>query len=108
MIYSGWKFILFLVFGGMTSNFLCLTFSICALALCTTRKSTLSHATVFLLQVMHFAKLNKPPLSFKPPLSIKPPPPPSKVLEKNKPPGGLNRGFTVNGNEYYTRFCKDA
>ena len=22
-------------------------------------------------------------------------PPPSKVLEKNKPPGGLNRGFTV-------------
>ena len=22
MIYSGWKFILFLVFGGMTSNFL--------------------------------------------------------------------------------------
>ena len=28
MIYSGWKFILFLVFGGMTSNFICLTFSI--------------------------------------------------------------------------------
>ena len=27
MICSGWKFILFLVFGGMTSNFLCLTFS---------------------------------------------------------------------------------
>ena len=27
MIYSGWKFILFLVFGGMTSNFMCLTFS---------------------------------------------------------------------------------
>ena len=51
------------------------------------RKSTLSHTTVFLLQVMRFAKLNKPPLSFKPP--------PSKVLEKNKPPGGLNRGFTV-------------
>ena len=54
---------------------------------CTTRKSTLSHTTVFLLQVMRFAKLNKPPLSFKSP--------PSKVLEKNKPPGGLNRGFTV-------------
>ena len=29
---------------------------------------------------MRFAKLNKPP--------------PLKVLEKNKPPGGLNRGFT--------------
>ena len=43
---------------------------------------------VFLLQVMCFAKLNKPPLSFKPP-------PPSKVLEKKKPPWGLNRGFTV-------------
>ena len=57
------------------------------------RKSTLSHTTVFLLQVMRFAKLNKPPLSFKPPLSIKPPPP-SKVLEKNK----LNRGFMVHWN----------
>ena len=30
---------------------------------CTTRKSTLSHITVFLIQVMRFAKLNKhPPL----------------------------------------------
>ena len=27
MFYSGWKFILFLVFGHMTSNFICLTFS---------------------------------------------------------------------------------
>ena len=27
MVYSGWKFILFLVFGPMTSNFICLTFS---------------------------------------------------------------------------------
>ena len=27
MVYSGWKFILFLVFGRMTSNFMCLTFS---------------------------------------------------------------------------------
>ena len=27
MVYSGWKFILFLVFGHMTSNFICLTFS---------------------------------------------------------------------------------
>ena len=43
---------------------------------------------------MRFAKLNKPPLSFKPPSLLSPP---SKVLEKNKPPpgGGLNRGFTV-------------
>ena len=27
MVYSGWKFILFLVFGRMTSNFICLTFT---------------------------------------------------------------------------------
>ena len=27
MVYSGWKFILVLVFGRMTSNFICLTFS---------------------------------------------------------------------------------
>ena len=33
-------------------------------------------------------KLNKPPVSIKPP-------PPSNGLEINKPPGGLNRGFTV-------------
>ena len=87
MICSGWKFILFLVFGGMTSNFLCLSFSILRSSSLYNRKSTLPHTTVFLLQVMRFAKLNNPP-----PLSIKPP---SKVLEKNKPPGGLNRGFTV-------------
>ena len=37
-------------------------------------------------------KLNKPPLSNKPSVSIKPP---SNGLEINKPPGGLNRGFTV-------------
>ena len=60
------------------------------------RKSTLSHTTVFLLQVMRFAKLNKPPLSFKPPLSIKPPP--QKCLKKISPPRGLNRGFTVHWN----------
>ena len=41
---------------------------------CTTRKSTLSHTTVFLLQVMRFAKLNNPP--------------PSKMLETKSPPGG--------------------
>ena len=31
------------------------------------RKSTLSHTTVFLLQMMRFAKLDKPPLSIKSP-----------------------------------------
>ena len=36
---------------------------------------------------MRFAKLNKPPFSFKPPSQ--------KYLKKNKPPGGLNRGLTV-------------
>ena len=40
------------------------------------RKSTLSHTTVFLLQVMCFAKLNKPPLS-------------QKCLKKISPPGSL-------------------
>ena len=39
---------------------------------------------------MRSTKLNKPPLSFK-----SPPPPKKKVLEKNKPPWALNRGFTV-------------
>ena len=35
MVYSGWKFILFWVFGRMTSNFMCLTFStLLALVLC--------------------------------------------------------------------------
>ena len=33
----------------------------------------MSVTTVFLLQVMRFAKLNKSPLSFKPSLYIKPP-----------------------------------
>ena len=39
---------------------------------------------------MHFAKLDKPPLSYKSPLSIKPPPapPPKKGAWKNKPSGG--------------------
>ena len=48
---------------------------------CTTRKSTLAHTTVFLLQVMRFAELNKPPLSFKPP--------PQNCLKKISPLGGL-------------------
>ena len=54
------------------------------------RKSTLSHTTVFLQQVMRFAKLNKPPLSFKPPLK--------SAWKKISPPWGLNRGFTVHWN----------
>ena len=50
---------------------------------CTTLKSTLSLTMVFLLLVMRFAKSHKSP------------PHSQKCLEKNKPPGGLNRGFTV-------------
>ena len=44
-----------------------------------------------LLKKYHKSSI-KPPLSFKPPSLLSPP---SIVLEKNKPPGGLNRGFTV-------------
>ena len=50
------------------------------------RQSTLSYTTVFLLQVMQFAKSNKAPSLLSSP---------SKVLGKNKLPGVLNRGFTV-------------
>ena len=74
MVYSGWKFILFLVFGRMTSNLMCLTFS-------TLRSSSLWRiVTTFLLlekavynarepqvrpretllPLMRFAKLDKP------------------------------------------------
>ena len=53
---------------------------------CTTRKSTLSHTTAFLLQVMRFAKLNKHPFLLSPPSLLSPPL--SKVLEKISPPGG--------------------
>ena len=74
MVYSGWKFILFLVFGRMTSNLMCLTFS-------TLRSSSLwrivttfllLEKTVYnarepqvrpretLLPLMRFAKLDKP------------------------------------------------
>ena len=100
MVYSGWKFILFLVFGRMTSNFfMCLTFSIlCSSSLwrivtiflllekAVKRPVTTSPSGETLVPLMHFAKLNKPPLSFKPPSLLSPP---SKVLEKNKPLGGL-------------------
>ena len=46
--------------------------------------------TVFLLQLMRFATLNKPPLSFKPP-------PLSKLLEKISPLGGLIEGLRYIG-----------
>ena len=84
--------IVFIVFGRMTSNFMYLIFStlrssslwrlpqvneILLTVTSTTHKSTLSPTRVFLLLVMRFAILNKPP-------------PPSKVFGKNKPPrGGL-------------------
>ena len=103
MVYSGWKFILFLVFGRMTSNFICLTFS-------TLRSSSLWRiVTIFLSldkavyrpgttspssrNLTPVAKLNKPPSLLSPPLYW-PPPPPSKVLEKNKSPGGLKVGLS--------------
>ena len=69
------------------------------------RKSSLSHTKVFLLQVMRFAKLNKTPPLFKAP----PPPllsPPSKVLEKNKPPGGLIEDLRYLEFEKGTLFCQ--
>ena len=76
MVYSGWKFILVLVSGRMTSNLTC-----------TTCNSTPSLTTVFLIPVMGFAKLNKRPVSIKPPLPL------LKVLEKNKSPGGGGGGL---------------
>ena len=121
MVYSGWKFILFLVFGCMTSNFICLSFStlrssslwrIVTIVLSLEKavyrlgttspssrnlatvgensklqpKSTLSDTTVFLLKVMCFAKLNKPPSLLSPPSLLNPP---QKCLKKISPPGGL-------------------
>ena len=108
MVYSwGWKFIMSLVFGRMTSNFMYLIFwtlrssylwrlpqvnEILLTVTSTTHQSTLSPTRVFLLLVMRFAILNKPPLSFKPP------PPLQKCLKNISPPGGLNGGFTVGVN----------
>ena len=42
--------------------------------------------------IKNFQKVYLAPLPYKPSLSNKPP---SRVLEINKPPGGLNREFTV-------------
>ena len=99
MVYSGWKFILLLVFGHMTSNFMRWTFStLCSNSLwrivtisllLSILKKPSSH---WCISQIKLAPPN-PPL---PPLSIKPP---SKALEKNKPPGGLNRGFAVSLHE---------
>ena len=81
MVYSGWKFIFFLVFGSMTSNLMCLTFS-------TLRSSSLWRiVTIFLL-------LEK---AVQRPGTTSPSGPPQKWLKKISPPGGggLNRVFTV-------------
>ena len=94
MVYSGWKFILFLVFGRMTSNFMCWTFStLCSSSLWTigtiflllekaynTRELTQGRHRETLLPLMRSAKQNKRPPSFKPHL---------KNAWKKKAPGGL-------------------
>ena len=67
---------LFLILVCMTSNFLYLSFS------------TLHSSFLWRADTTTFAKLNKPPVSIKPP-------PPHKMFEINKPPGVVNRGFTV-------------
>ena len=95
MVYSGWKFILFLVFGRMTSNFICLTFStlrssslwrlvtifLLSEKAYNTRELTQGRHRETLLPLMRSAKQNKRP----PPLLS----PPSKMLEKKKASGGL-------------------
>ena len=48
--------------------------------------------------IKNFQKIYLPPLSYKPPSLISPP---SRALEINKPPGGLNREFTV----WYVMLC---
>ena len=88
-----------LVFGRMTSNFMYLIFStlhssslwrlpqaneILLTVTSTTHKSTLSLTRVYLLLVMHFAILNKPPS-----LLSHPPPPVQKCLKEISPPRGL-------------------
>ena len=91
--YSGWKFILLLVFGVMTSNFMCLTFS--------TWRSSISSLWRIVTQIFlllekdsitpgnHKSVLREKPCSrwcfslyLIPHSLLSPPPPPSKVLEK--------------------------
>ena len=71
---------LLFIFGYMTTNFMCLLFS------------TFRSISLWGIDTIIFAKLDKHPLSMK-----HLPPPSSNVLEINKPPppGGLNRGFMV-------------
>ena len=56
--------------------------------------STSYSSSLWRTDTIVFSELDKLPLPNK--LSIKAPPPPPNGLEINKPPGGLNRGFTVN------------
>ena len=67
---------LFLILGCMTSNFLYLSFS------------TLHSSFLWRADTTIFIKLNNPPLS------NSTPPPPNR-FEIYKPPGVVNRGFTV-------------
>ena len=67
---------LFLIMGCMTSDFLYLSFS------------TLYSKSLWGINTVVFAKLNKHPFSTKPPVSIKPPPP-LKWVSNKQAPGGL-------------------
>ena len=91
---SKWQFVLqnqpklqiqlyaLLIFGEL------LTFSYCQKKQYSAREPQVRPRET-LLPLMHFAKLDQPPSL------LGPHTPSSKVLEKNKPPGRLNRGFTV-------------
>ena len=72
---------LFLILGCMTYTFLCFSSS-------TLHSSFLWRADTTTIS----ANLNKPPLSNSPPSLLSPPP---QMFEINKPPGVVNRGFTV-------------
>ena len=104
MVYSGWNFILFLVFGCcMTSNFMRLTFSIL-------RSSSLwripvpcgapgNHKSVIekscSIPLMRFAKLNNSP----PPSLLRPHP---RQCLKKISTRGAQRGFTYTVYYYFT------
>ena len=105
MVYSGWKFILFLVFGRMTSNFMCLTFSNLrsrSLESCyhflIVRKSSIApgnHKSVLEKPCSRWCvslnNLNKP----HPAPHLLSPASPLKSVWKIKPLRGPNRGFAV-------------
>ena len=102
MVYSGWKFILFLVFDRITSNFMCWTFS-------TLRSSSLWRiVTIFLLlekvekrpiTTLHKSVLEKTCSRWYISLNKTIPHPSSKNCtwkkKKFSPSGGLNKGFTA-------------